>query len=305
MGRLRRIGYFAEYALIRLLGSLINLLPFPAAFSFARGAGNLLYYLLPPHREKALENLREAFKEEKSEAEIRQIAKESFVYLAEFTVGWLRMPVIAKHPERYLGIQGVEKIWQGLEKKNGALLLVSHGGHWEIAALIVGLLVAKPVGTTIHALARPLKNPYLYDYVLRLRGLTGLRSISKFGAVRATFERLKKNEIVSLLIDQRVGEGSVDVKFFHRPALTTGLPAVAALRLGTPVFFLFIERQPGPRYVMTVEGTPPLENTGEIERDIQTNTQRFNDRLETKIRENPGHWLWMHNRWRAQHGAKD
>ena len=173
-----------------------------------------------------------------------------------------------------------------------------------MAALIAGLLIAKPAGTVIHALARPLKNPYLYNHVLYLRGLTGLRSISKIGAVRQVLHCLKKNEIISLLIDQRVNEGGVDVNFFGREALTTSLPAIAALRLGTPVFFVQTRRTSENQYVMDVVGPFPVTETGDIQWDIRKTTQGFNDYLEKEIRKRPGHWLWMHNRWRARHGVK-
>ena len=304
MVNIRRFIFFAEYLLIRIVGACFNLLPFSLVLRLARPLGLLLFQCLGPYRRIALENLRGAFGREKSEAEIIQIAKESFVYLAEFGAGWLRLPHFARHPNRYLKINGVERIGAALEKKKGAFLFLSHGGNWEAASLIGGWLIAKPLGTAIHALARPLRNPYLYHYVLHLRGLLGLRSISKIGAVREMFKCLNKNEIVCSLVDQRVGEGSVEVKFFGRPALTTSLPSIAALRLGTPLFFTSAHLTPDLRYVLEVEGPLPIDDTGDLERDVQTNTQKINDRIEAEIRKNPGHWLWMHNRWRIRHGVK-
>ena len=232
------------------------------------------------------------------------MARESFVHITEFAMEWLCMAKIARHPERYLAIEGVEKIHAGLRKKRGAMLLVSHGGNWEIMALIAGMLIAKPVNADIYALARPLKNLYLYHYVLKQRGLTGLKSISKIGAVRETFKRLKQNGIVCLLIDQRVHEGGVEAEFFGREALTTSLPAISALRLGTPIYHVFLDRTPGLRYVMQVEGPVPIEETGHQEEDIRLNTQKFNDRVEREIRKAPARWLWMHNRWRTREGKK-
>ncbi len=276
------------------------------ALALARPIGIVLFYLLKRSRRTALKNLTAVYGSEKSEREIRKIAKESFVHLAEFGVEWLRMPKVSRDPARYLAILGVEKIHDALKRGKGAMLLVSHVGNWEIMALIAGTLIARPVGAAIYALARPLKNAYLYEYSLRLRGLTGLQSIHKVGAVSETFERLKENAIVCLLVDQRVGEGGVEVDFFGEEALTTSLPAVAALRYGTSVFFVFVPppRTAEPRFTMHVEGPFSIESTGDVKRDIQVNTQAFNDRVETEIRKDPARWLWMHNRWRSRHGAK-
>ena len=283
---------------------VFNLLPFSFALRLTRPIGIFLFWILKRSRRTALENLRKVYGGEKSEPEIKKIAQASFIYLAGFAIEWFRMSEIAKNPERYLAIRNVERIHSALKQKKGAMLLVSHGGNWEIMALIAGLLIARPVGASIYALARPLRNHYLYNYVIRLRGLTGLESIRKTGAVRETFARLKENGIVSLLVDQRVSEGSVVATFFGREALTTSLPALAARRLGTPVFFIFLNRTPDLRFVMDVEGPFPTEATRDPQRDIQVNTQRFNDRLEAEIRKDPRRWLWMHNRWRLAHAPK-
>ncbi|MBI4373135.1 MAG: lysophospholipid acyltransferase family protein, partial [Candidatus Omnitrophica bacterium] len=199
-----------------------------------------------------------------------------------------------------------ERIHAELNNKNGAIVLVCHTGNWEIMALMGGLLVARPVGTSVYAVARPLKNPYLYQYVVKLRGGMGLKTIDKSGGVRETFDKLKKeNAIVCILADQRVSEGSVETIFFGRPALTTTLPVIAALRLGTPIFYNFLSRTKDLRYEMQVEGPIEIVRTGDFRTDIQANTQKFVSRIEAEIRKDPARWLWMHHRWRVPHGPKD
>lgn len=253
----------------------------------------------------AIQNLRSAFPE-KAEKETDSIAKGAFVHLVEFGIEWLRMPAMVRNPEQYLiEVYHKEKIYAELEKKNGAIVLICHTGNWEIMALMGGLLVSKPIGGSVYAVARPLDNPYLYQYAIDLRGGQGLKTIDKSGGVREAFDRLKKeNAIVCILIDQRVSEGSIETEFFGRPALTTSLPIVAALRLGTPIFYNFLSRTKDLRYEMNVEGPVPIERTGDFRKDIQVNTQKFVWRIEEEIRKQPSHWLWMHNRWRVAHGAK-
>lgn len=300
------IKFLFEYGFIRFLVLLLAVIPFKWALSLAKPIGWILFVFLKRPREMALQNLKSAFPEKK-DPEISSIARGAFTHLSEFGIEWLRIPYIIRHSSRYfIDVFHKEKIHEELKKKKGAIVLISHTGNWEMMALMGGLLVAQPVGGSVYAVARPLDNPYLYQYVMRLRGVGGLKTIDKLGGVRETFDRLRKeNAIVCILIDQRVSEGSVETHFFGRPALTTSLPIVAALRLGTPIFHNFLYRTNDLRYEMRVEGPVPIERTGDFRKDIEINTQKFVARIEAEIRKQPAHWLWMHNRWRVAHGAKD
>lgn len=301
---MKKAVYWVEYAFIRFLVFLFNLLPLSVTLKFAKPLGSFFFLVLGKTRGMAFENLKKAFPE-KSESEINQIAHGTFRHLAEFGIEWLSMPKMIRNPERYLvTVHHGDQVQAAIKRGKGAIVLVCHTGNWEIMALMGGLLVAKPIGAKVYAVARPLKNPYLYNYAVKLRGSFGLETIDKSGGVQGVLGALKSNSIVCVLIDQRVSEGSIEVNFFGRPALTTSLPAIAALRLGTPVFFNFLDRTPNFRYEMRVEGPIPIEKTGNVKEDIIKNTQNFVDRIETEIRRNPAHWLWMHNRWRPAHGAK-
>ncbi|MBI4358516.1 MAG: lysophospholipid acyltransferase family protein [Candidatus Omnitrophica bacterium] len=304
---MKRTIYFLEYAFIRLIGLVLNLVPLSLLLRLARPISSFLFCVLGRSHRTALENLRLAFGSERSEAEIRKIAIGAFEHLAEFGIEWLAMPQIIRYSEKYLvTVHHADKVHAELrEKKKGAVILVCHTGNWEIMALMAGLFLAKPVGASIYAVARPLKNPYLYAYAVKLRGGMGLKSIDKSRAVLEASARLRENAIVCIPMDQRVSEGNVTCNFFGRPALTTSLPALLALRLGSPVFYYFLYRSINCRYSVGVQGPVSIERTGNVKRDVQVSTQTFTDQIETEIRKDPRRWLWMHNRWRPRHGAKD
>lgn len=303
---MEHLKFLIEYSLVRMISWFISLIPFQWALNGAKPIGALLFHILKRPSQMATQNLMNAFPE-KSEKEITAITKGSFTYLAEFGVEWLMLPQMIKHPKRYLieAVPGGEEIRSELKKKKGALVLVTHSANQEIMALIMGSLI-KSFGSQVYAVARPLKNPHLYRHAVKLRAGQSLQTIDKSGGVRETFNRLKKeNAVVCILIDQRVSEGSIETKFFGRPALTTSLPIIAALRLETPIFFSFLFRTKDLRYVMNVEGPIPIQRTGDFRKDIEINTQNFVTRIEEEIRKQPSRWLWMHNRWRVAHGAKD
>lgn len=307
MNFFKKIRFLTAFFWVRLAGFLLCLLPFSRALRLARPIGHFLFFILPKSRRMAVQNLKSAYGVEVSQKQIEQMARGSFVHLAEFGLEWLMMQKITKEADHFLiEVRNHERIHEELRtRKKGAIVIVSHTGNWEIMALMGGFLVAQPIDGSVYAVARPLKNPYLYEYAMKLRGGMGLQTIGKSGGVQETFQRLRENAIVCVLADQRVSEGSVEVNFFGRPALTTTLPAVAALRLGTPLFFNFLHRTHADRYYMEVEGPVSIEKTGQVKKDVRRLTQKIVSRIEEEIRKHPSRWLWMHNRWRPPHGQKD
>ena len=63
------------YGLARGVGAFFYAFPRRFLLTFARGLGTFVYYVLAKHRNEVIRNLKTAFGNEKSEAEIRQIAK--------------------------------------------------------------------------------------------------------------------------------------------------------------------------------------------------------------------------------------
>jgi len=52
------------------------------------------------------------------------------------------------------------------------------------------------------------------------------------------------------------------------------------------------------KYKLRFEPAVELVRTGDSERDIVENTQRFAKVLEAIIRKHPGQWIWIHARWK-------
>ncbi|OGX04046.1 MAG: hypothetical protein A3G87_09460 [Omnitrophica bacterium RIFCSPLOWO2_12_FULL_50_11] len=282
-----------EYLLLRLVGALIRLLPFSVGMAAARWVGRLLYVLLARYRTIALENLRAAFGDEKTASEVKKIAVQSFKHLAVFGLEFIWIPKMTKHLDRYLLVEGADRLWNALNAKNGVVLIVSHFGNWEWMAVGTGA-----EGFPMHAVARPLRNPFVYDYVKKLRGITGLKSVDKKGAVRQAVKLIKKNQVLCVLIDQHERQGSVRVPFFGREALTPTLPAILALRRSAVVMPLFFYREKHPPSRMIFYDPFPVIETGDYKRDVFENTKQYVQFIEGEIRKRPGDWLWMHRRWR-------
>ncbi len=290
---MRRLIFYMEYLLFRGIALYINRLSDFETMRLAEKIGSLLFRLLKGRREIALSNLRAAFGREKREEEIQKIAEASMQNLVKVALEVVRVPRIAKNPTLAIDLQKRENVWNALGKKKGLIVVVSHFANWELMGVS-----AADAGFPIHAIGRPVKNPFVYHYIKHLRGITGLKTVDKAGAARATIKLLKQNQMVAILIDQHERQGGVWVDFFGRKASTTSLVATLALRYDVPVIPTYFYRKEPERSVLYFGEAFPLIRTGNYEADIVANTQQYVSHIEGEIRKCPGDWLWMHRRWR-------
>ena len=296
---MHRAIFYLEYLLFRALALCVNCLSDFDTMRLAEKLGALLFHLLKERREIALSNLRVAFGSEKSEEEIQKIARASMQNLVKVTLEFVRIPRICKKPSLAIDLQKRENVWNALGKKKGLIVTVSHFANWELMGVS-----AASAGFPIHAIARPVKNPFVYNYIKHLRGITGLKTVDKAGAARATIKLLKQNQMVAILIDQHERQGGIWVDFFGRKACTTSLVATLALKYDVSVIPTYFYREEPERSVLYFGEPFPVIRTGNYEADVVANTQQYVSHIEGKIRKRPGDWLWMHRRWREMADEK-
>jgi KDO2-lipid IV(A) lauroyltransferase len=288
------IGYFI-YLVLRGFSFLINLFPESFALWVGRQMGNFAYYLDWEHRNVALQNLRIAFGQEKSEEERRSIAKRNFQHMGMMVIEFFR--ILGMDTETYrkkVSVEGLEEALKLLEKKKGGLLLIGHFGNWELMGIM-----SKVIQIPIFAIAKPIKeNEKLYRFILEIRDKAGLKIISPENGVQKVMHALSKNWVVAILIDQRAKRSrAVWVEFFGKKAPTMPGLAVMAIKSGAPVVPAFMIRNGFQKHRLVVKKPLELVLTGDMEKDVEINMQRFTRVLESMIREYPDQWIWIHRRW--------
>ena len=294
MNPIKKYLFLIEYVVFRILAFLLRLSPLWISYKIADVLGIFSVRFFGIRREIMLNNLRLAFGKEKTEAELLRIAEQSIQNLFKLVFEFLRTPKASDHPERYIEPPGLTALMEAVEKKGGLIAVVSHFGNWEWLAIPI-----KKQGLHVAAVGRPLKNPYLYRYILAMRETTNLTNIEKSGAVRSSIEVLKRRGILAVLIDQHESRGSVWVDFFGRKAATSTLPAMLALKYEYPVLPAFFYRD--ERGYSKIKYGPlfPLIRTGDFQADLFANAQQYVAKIEEEIRKRPGDWLWAHRRWRT------
>jgi KDO2-lipid IV(A) lauroyltransferase len=112
---------------------------------------------------------------------------------------------------------------------------------------------------------------------------------------------LRRGELVALLMDQSsLRREAVEVEFFGTKTFTSMGPAVIALRSRCPVVSAFLVREGAGRHRLIISDEIPVVRTGDLQHDIEENTRRFNQIIESYIRRYPDHWFWLHRRWKKR-----
>ncbi len=287
------LAYVATRAMLGLFGCL----PRAAAAHLLDLLAAYAYLVDPRHRHIARVNLTIAFPDLDARERDR-IARASFRNTARNLLEINRLPRLK--PERISTLVeydqdcGLNNFEIANSQGKGILYLTGHFSAWELLPTAHALY-----GHPLSFVTRPLDNPLLERYLLRIREAAGNRVISKKNAARQILETLKSAGGVGILMDQNTDpqQDGVFACLFGVPAATTSSVALIALRTGVPVLPGYLTPAQQGRY--KIKFLPPVrvESTGDKTHDVQHNTLRFNQVMERIIREQPESWLWGHKRW--------
>jgi len=287
------IVYFI-YFILKGFSFLINLLPEGFALWVGRQLGNIAYYVDWEHRHVALQNLDIAFGKEKSEPERQAIAKRNFQNMGMMAIEFFRIPKMDMESyRRKVRVEGLEEALKLLEKKKGGLLLIGHFGNWELMGFM-----SKVIGNPILVIAKPIKDPRIDRWVTGIRQAAGLEFLPPKGATRKVIQALSQNRVVGILIDQRAKRSrGIWADFFGKKAPTAPGLAALAIKSGAPVIPVFMIRNGFKKHLLLIKEPMKLVQTGDMKKDVATNTQLFTHTLESMIRQYPDQWFWIHRRW--------
>ena len=204
-----------------------------------------------------------------------------YIFMKDFRFGRLK---------NNIEIEGQEII-DDIKNSNKQVVFISgHLANFELMAMHL-----EKSGLKLSAIYRPLNNIFLNlimekirnKYICRIqikKGLGGLKKLINFK---------NKNYSTALMIDQRVSEG-IKCKFFGQEALTTTIPAQFVKKFNCKIVPIHIKRNKDNNFKLKILKPLSFYNDDSIE----TITLALNSILEKMIIENPGQWIWTHNRWK-------
>jgi len=288
----KKIRYRLEWLGLCWLHFSIPLLPRRGAHWLGYGLGTLACLVDKRGRTTAIENLALVFGEEKGEAEIRHLARESYRSFARTVIDqfWSRR-LTAENHERYCEVRAENPGELEAVRETGAIWVTPHYGNFEWLALLMGFR-----GYRFTIVAQDFKNPHLTDIYRKNREVSGHEVIPQRGAIRRLLQALYSGGHAAFLTDLtiRPSKPATIIECFGRKTCVTAIHAELMKRTNLPVI-------PGiciPR----PDGTYLLRGFGALhfgpEDTEQSIAQACWDVFEPVIRENPAPWLWMYKHWR-------
>lgn len=294
--RLKKIvKYHAEYLFLLLLTYTIRLFPLKTGLFSAVYLGRILFYLDKTHRNRALENLRNAFPEIQINKLLNTL-KNVYINLTKVYIEFLNLPHFnMKYLEKNVSINGKDNLDKALRKNKGIIAITGHIGNWEL----LGTILVKN-GYHLDAIYHPMRNPLSDRFFNCLREKAGIKLIPIKNAFRPCLQSLRQNHILGLIADQDAGGDGVAVDFFNRPASTAKGPAFFAVRTGSPVLFFTLIRGENDRHTLHISRPLNVKITGKLQKDIYYNTKLWSDELEKWVRLYPEQWFWVHRKWHTK-----
>ena len=291
------VALWSQYLAARLGAAALTTFDVQTNLHTAAALGRLVYRYDRRHRERTEANLRAAFPELRGRA-FDHLTVETFEHLVQLVVEVCHAPRLIHRdswPQR-IDVGAMSETLDLLNRGRPVLLVTGHLGNWEILGYLMAVL-----GYRVDAIARPLDNRLINDWLLGIRQRRGMRIITKWQATDQMLDVLRAGGALGFIADQNAGDKGLFVPFFGRLASTYKSIGLLALSQNVPIICGFARRvTDGYRYeVGTGDIIYPEDWAGQPD-PLYYVTARYTRAIEGMIRACPTQYLWMHRRWKSR-----
>jgi KDO2-lipid IV(A) lauroyltransferase len=278
---------------LRLAARFGHRMPRPLAYSLARLAGDLAFYLRPSARADVEDNMRHVMGANATAASLRRYTKEAFRNVARYYVDLVRIPESREDFIQSIRLHNLDRLTRPLEQGRGVVVATAHVGNPEMAVQTSAVL-----GIDVLVLAEPLQPPSFARLMMELRSDYGARYEDvSFSAVANAIRHLRKGGCLAITCDRDIQGKGVPVPFFDVPAKLPLGAADLAARTGALLLPGYCRRS-GDKFDIFFEEPLDLVNTGNDRDDALTNAKALLGRAERWIREDPGQWMPLERIWK-------
>ena len=286
------------YLLFRVLFFPFHFLPHSALRAVAKALSLFGYYFAPSLRKKTECNLAFASDLKLNKIEKKQLVQKSFYSLALTAMEYFYFNYFSKRLLRFVHVINKESFIDSITKEKNFIFLSSHSANWELPLLITSYFY-KEAGQELAAIGRPIKNLYLYRWILRFRERFGCVMIDRSKALKEARPFLRKGGSLGIAADQALPESPYSYPFLGSRAWTSSAPALLALQTKTPII---IVKQRRLKKGLEIEFSDPIypDYTVSLKKSVVKLMDQCMHLVENEIKQHPGDWLWLHRRWKQK-----
>lgn len=307
---LQQLRWRAEYVCFRLIACVVEILSVRQTVRVAHRLAWVMTRMLPKKWTRyhiAYDNLRLAFEDRYSPAEIDDLIRRMWVHLFRLVAEVVQFPrkLRLENCREVVVFRNRRAAVKALTSGRRVLILGGHFGNWEASMSTFGVF-----GFRQGFVARALDNPHLHRWFTRTRERTGHQLLLKSGGWDDMVELLEAGGQIGLLGDQDAGRRGIFVDFFGRPASTFRSIALMALQYDALIIVGYGRRLPDDfdesRWVRYEIGCEEVIDPRQIESDdeVQEITERYTQALQRAIERSPEQYFWVHRRWKSEPGQK-
>jgi len=279
---------------------LISTLPFPVLYACAWLTYLFFYHLVRYRRAVVRDNLSRAFPE-KSEAEIRSLAKTFYYRLSQVAFEIIKARRMSKADFlKRARIVNPELLHRySNDFRDSVIVLTIHQGNWEW--MLHGATAAFDI--PIDTVYKPQHNKTVDALIYDIRSRFGSRPLPKQESTRDILRRRREFRVFVMVADQSPtrSERGLWTEFMNQEAAFYLGTEIIAKATKFPVIFAQCRRRRTGFYEIEFHelAKPPYaKNSHEI-------TDRYVQLAEHAIRAEPGSWLWGNRRWKRDRAAEE
>lgn len=270
----------------------ISRLPYPILYAFSDFICFVLYRVTGYRKKVVLNNLKKSFPE-KTEKEIKQIAKRFYSHLCDLIVESIKgFTISEKQLLKRVTYKNNELLQKYFDQGQSIIIIAGHYNNWELVGTNAGAVLShQAIG-----IYKPLTNQF-FDQKMRI-------SRERFGLIMTPMKETKESmerdygRPFALIFAADQTPSNVTkcywTNFLNQETPVFFGPEKLAAEHNVPVIFSTINKKRRGMYEVShqlITEHPPELPYGEI-------TKKHVELLEKDIQLIPQFWLWSHKRWK-------
>jgi Kdo2-lipid IVA lauroyltransferase/acyltransferase len=292
------LRHWTEYLAVRSVAGFLQCFDVNQNLHTAGLVGSLFGQLNPGRCRRAADNIRASFPDWPEER-VQRTASESIRHMFQlFMVESMISPRLISPSSwsKYVRVGNVSGLLDLLLRSEPAIFITGHCGNWEL----LGCVMAS-IGYPLVALARPIDNPLLNDWLLGIREARGMTVVTKWGATPILQDTLRSGGRLGFIADQNAGDQGLFVPFFGRLASAYKSIGLLAMRYNVPIAAGAAKRLDDRfQYELHFADLIRPEEWADQPDPLFYITARYTRAIETMVRHAPEQYLWIHRRWKSR-----